>query len=364
MQKLALIFTLILSNLAFADWTENISINGDIRLRTEVIDKEETSERWRQRLRARLKLKANINEDIKATLRLATGASIGSKDNIASTNISNDSFGGNKAFNLDMAYITWKLYDQIVFEGGKVKNPLLRVGGSDLLWDGDLTPEGGHFKVNHNFGDINLFSNIVGYFIDENKEGEETSVLGGQLGLSFGDTVKIKMGGGYYAMNTEDFEPINSSTRNSLYDHDNDGGANTKEVYFNDYRVIEGFLMATVDAMGQPASFYVNVANNTEATTQRDAFLVGLRYGKAKEIGDFDINVNYRRIQKDAVFDQLNDGDFNGGVSDGEGYVFDIRYKFSKNSKFRVRYLTSDQGVSTNDDTTYNRYQVDWAFKF
>lgn len=348
---LTIIAILLTFNVAQADWTEKFSLKGDVRLRTEGIQDEDKKDRWRQRIRARLNIKADVNEDIKAILRVASGAGTG---DVTSTNSTNDNFGANKPFNLDLAYVSWKISDQLYFEGGKLKNALYRVGGSDILWDSDWTPEGGQIIYVNQMDGMKVFSNVVGYFLDESSASQETSVLGAQVGLMFGEGVKFTLGGGYYAMNTQGFNALDDNG-NSL-----DLGGN----YVNDYKVAEAFAMATFDVMDMPLSIYTNYANNTEADIERDAFLVGAQIGKTKEIGDFKIDVAYRKIKKDAVLGILNDGDFNNGNTDGEGLTTTIEYKFAKNSVMGIKYLTSDQGVSTNADTKYDRYQLDFAFKF
>ena len=60
MKLLILILTTFCIPGAFADWTESLSYKGDIRLRTEGIKEELENKRWRQRIRARLKLNAKV----------------------------------------------------------------------------------------------------------------------------------------------------------------------------------------------------------------------------------------------------------------------------------------------------------------
>ncbi len=353
-----LIATLMTAVVAQADWTEKFSLKGDIRLRTEGIDDEKASkERWRQRIRARLKVKGEVNENVKAVLRLATGAAIGDKGNLRSTNTTNDDYGGNKAINLDQAYISWKAMDGLKIEGGKLKNGMYRVGGSDLLWDGDLTPEGGQIKYKHTSDNLTVFSNIAAYFINENSGGEENTLLGGQIGITTGENVKFTLGGSYYAINAQD----------SVTFAGTGGSGNTVDgnnIYLNDYMITEAFGMATFSVMDQPLSFFVNYANNSDVDANRDAILFGAKYGQTKEIGDFRFDLTYREVRKDAIFGVLADGDFNNGSTDSEGITANIRYKFAKNSVARVIYLNSKQEVSTGADIKYNRYMLDFAFKF
>ena len=57
-----------------AGWASKMSFKGDLRLREEWIDEEgQDKERWRMRLRARLALKAEVNDTLDVHFRLASG---------------------------------------------------------------------------------------------------------------------------------------------------------------------------------------------------------------------------------------------------------------------------------------------------
>ena len=87
---------------AQSNWTDSISVKGDVRLRYEGIDEEGEEERNRGRFRARLGLTADVNENVKAVLQFATGG-----DNPVSTNQSFDDGFSRKDIGLDLAYLDW-----------------------------------------------------------------------------------------------------------------------------------------------------------------------------------------------------------------------------------------------------------------
>ena len=82
------------------DWTENISLKGDLRLRHEIIDQDYKDTRNRTRLRARLSLKGQVNDEVNVHLRLASGS-----DDPVSTNQSLDDGFSSKDINLNLAYM-------------------------------------------------------------------------------------------------------------------------------------------------------------------------------------------------------------------------------------------------------------------
>ena len=114
-------------------WAENIKWSGDLRYRHESIDDDTaTTKRDRNRIRARLKMNAKINDEWDAILRLASGSS----DSPTSTNqtlgdSSSDSFSSKEIW-LDWAYAD---YHPESMPGlnvllGKMVNPFYKVDAS------------------------------------------------------------------------------------------------------------------------------------------------------------------------------------------------------------------------------------------
>jgi hypothetical protein len=78
----------------------------------------------------------------------------------------------------------------------------------------------------------------------------------------------------------------------------------------------------------------------------------------------------YQVIEKDALFAQLIDSDFAGGVSDVEGWTLRAGYAPVKNWAINATYffdnkLNRDKANSVGQtDVDYNRLQVDFNVKF
>ncbi|MBT8092334.1 MAG: putative porin, partial [Gammaproteobacteria bacterium] len=118
-------------------WVDRIKFKGDVRLRHETIDEDGEEDRSRMRFRTRFGLSAKVTDDVKFVFQLATGG-----NNPVSTNQTFDDGFSTKDIGVDLAYVDWKINDNVTFYGGKMKNPLFKAGGVPLIWDGDLNPEG------------------------------------------------------------------------------------------------------------------------------------------------------------------------------------------------------------------------------
>jgi len=129
-------------------WLEKIKISGDLRYRYEYIDLEDKSTRSRNRIRARLMISAIVNDEWDVVFRMATGETDIIDDTIladpVSTNQTLGEFSSRKDFWLDLAYFDYhpEGIEGLSVVGGKIKNPFLVVGKNQLMWDGDLNPEG------------------------------------------------------------------------------------------------------------------------------------------------------------------------------------------------------------------------------
>ena len=130
-------------------------MNADLRYRFESIDAESIPDRLRNRVRARVGIKADINENTLLGFELASG----SDDPVSTNQTLGDNFSS-KGVNIDQAYMRFRLTGQdLDIYAGKFKNTLQRVGGNGLIWDGDLRPEG----IGVKYGRGSLFINGLGH---------------------------------------------------------------------------------------------------------------------------------------------------------------------------------------------------------
>ena len=128
-------------------WADSITFKGDLRYRYESINDDskldadkETYTRQRDRIRARLGAEAKCNDNLKAGIEFSTGQS----DPVSGNQSLGDGFG-KKEFRLNLAYFDYNFLgdnpNEVHAIAGKMKNPFITFP-DDLVWDGDLTPEG------------------------------------------------------------------------------------------------------------------------------------------------------------------------------------------------------------------------------
>ncbi len=117
-----------------------ISFSGDVRLRAEPFfggPSDESLDRARARVRARFNAIANLGEQFRAGLTLASG----DINDPTSTNQTLTGFYSRKAVALDQAFVefTPKEFKNLTVTGGKFRYPWYN---TELTWDKDLNPEG------------------------------------------------------------------------------------------------------------------------------------------------------------------------------------------------------------------------------
>ncbi len=357
------------------DWVKNLKISGDLRYRHESIDAEQSNHHWkdgrnRNRIRARLMVKAMINGDWDVVLRLATGSS-----DPVSTNQTLDEGFSTKDFRLDLAYFHWhpQAWPNLDVFGGKMKFPFYKVGKNELIWDGDLTPEG--VAANYVFDLKNnntLHLNGGAFWAEESSSSADQSLWGiqGYLKHLFEDKSYLLGGASFYS-----YGNVRSGT--TIYDSQNGFGNTTYEItsddpntlccdetklgYVSDYDLLELFAEYGSKINGMPYKIFGNYVKNTIAATDEDtAWLIGAALNKAKDPGSWQARYNYREVNADAVLGVFSDSDFIGGGTGGKGHEFGFDYQLTKRLRAGLTYFLNERG----DDNDYRRLQADLIFKF
>ena len=154
-------------------WYDDISLQGDVRLRWEGIYKNPGNDNERERFRARLSLSKPISENIELFLRFETGI-----DDPVSSNQTFGESASEKEIGIGRAYINWKVNEKLQIMGGKMKMPWFTAGGNNLLWDNDLNLEG--IFVSYEIG--STFFNGAHIIIDQNLERNDTILQSFQAG--------------------------------------------------------------------------------------------------------------------------------------------------------------------------------------
>ena len=350
------------------EWIERISFYGDFRFRFEHYDvsSDTYSDRTRDRGRFRLRLgmKAKINDEFALDVRLATGGS-----SPTSTNQSMGDGFTTKDIGVDRAVLTYtpNCLDGWTFMAGKMGNPFFRPGGSQLILDGDVTPEGVAAHYENALNDsTELFANGGGFWVVERWDADtgdnaDTSLFAGQVGLKhdLGDG-SLTWGGGYWCWHNIDGKGFVGGTQGG----NTDGGSST---YMYGYKIAQLFGQYDTKLGDVPVSIYGDYVKNTASSVSGDTgWLVGLKYNKAKAPGTWGLGYEYRELEKDCVVGALTDADpFDGGTN-GKGHKFTAQYALAKNTTLAAAYWLTDRdgdGDGKRDDN-YEKMQFDVVVKF
>ena len=312
-----------------ANWWETISVKGNFRYRHEMIKKGDSDARNRQRIRARLGIFGQVNDNTKVGIQLATGS-----DDPVSTNQTLDNSFSTKQIGIDLAYFETK-HDALpgfTLTAGKFKNPFFKPGKSELIWDGDLNPEGGALKFRKGNEDFDITLVGSGLWIEERSSDPNSFIMAGQgMARLFMNEKKssIALGGALFSYtNAEGFQPFynaDKSMGNSVVDHVINAGTSdedTVDVYANDFELIELFAEVTHKFASTPVTIMADYVQNTSADSLETGWLLGLRVGKTKKPGSWAFHYNYRQVEKDAVLGAFTDSDFSGGGTDAKGHEF------------------------------------------
>ena len=371
-----MVVLLALSASATAQEQDNVEprleFKGDLRYRVEMIWNGDADLRYRHRLRARPAVHARVTDDLDAVVGLGTGGG----DDPRSNNQSLDNGYSSKPIWLDLGYLSFHPagVPSLNLLAGKMKNPLVRVGKTELLWDPDLNPEGVAMQLAHEvpLGDnaFEPFVNAGSFIVEERKDDDDTWQLASQAGVKLSLGAIDVLGGGRYVdllhvqnmpLVYEADDGLGNSTRNRV---DEDG--NPYLAYRNDYRITGGFLEVGGEAGDLPWAVFGDVALNLAVDDDNLGWLAGALLGAGKKKGEFKIRYIYREVQSDAVYALFTDSDFNGGDTDGKGHELNLSYALHDQVALAATQFYNQAPISgpSKDLVDYHRTQLDVKMKF
>lgn len=355
-------------------WAAKTQLKGDVRFRQETVKIDGTpnnggKDKDRQRIRARLGAYTEINSQVDTGIRIATGNS----EDARSTNQDLDSYFNKKSLWLDLGYIDYHP-DQIKnlhVIGGKMLQPWVSMG--DVIWDSDVNPEGLAVTYKYPLGtSAELFGSLGNYTLKDNVNGEgvqfrnDLRMTAGQLGSRFSltDNLKVTLGGSVYAFqNDQDSRCPTAGSTQCLTPAETI--ANTAAGNASEYRLYEGFSQVDIGGLAVPLSFYGQYVKNNEAT-QKDQDTAWLLGAKSKVFG-FNLDYNYRDVQRYAVVGAFTDSDFAGGFTGARGHKFKVGYDIDKNFAIGATYFLTKADYASAPgyrDANANTLQLDAEAKF
>ncbi len=385
-------------------WLEMVQPFGDLRFRDEGFYADHLIARNRFRFRARVGLNVNPSDEIGATFRLVSG----DPGDPISANQSLQALFNKKPVNFDQAYLTFRPGKTFHLEpgmftivAGKFGINTFRV--SEMVWDDDLTPEGGSESVTfveNRDGFLRLLkASAYQWVIDEFSNSGDPNMVGGQIvsDMAFTDTAKLTLAFADY-----DYENLNKAARKFLEKSSgsfNSSLANSNRLsHFGDGKV-SGFKSdfniinpnAEFNVTGLPgigsAGVFADMAYNTQAEGRNLAFAVGAGIGKAgkdwyhdslKNQWDWGLSYTFEWVEQDAVFspfamsdlDYVQAGATQKGASNLWGHIVRIDYLLLPNFQLTAKALIvnvldrESSNAKLVGNPTLVRTQLDAVVKF
>ncbi|MBN1279158.1 MAG: putative porin [Chlorobiaceae bacterium] len=356
MKKVALLVGLAAAigynNAEAVDW----NWKGDIRYRYEskLVDKESSDNdhsRDRHRMRVRFGVYPWITEELSAGLQLSTGAG----DPVSRNETLGDEFITDDIM-LNEAYID---YHPMFLNGdvnvilGKRDIAKTLIVTKDLVWDSDITLEGGTLQYGKDAGgkEKEGVNAIAGWYsVKEGSAEQDPYFIAGQL--AYGGEISdlgYKAGVAYYDF--AHFDELGEGDR--------------------DFNIVEIFASVGGSITEKlPWKVYGQYAFNTAEAAdwsdidddKRDAYLIGLKIGNAKNPGQWAVSGEYVSIEEDAVT-YLTDSDRNNGSStDLEGFKLNATYHLVQNMTLGATYMNFSP--IDDDSITNHLLQADVVVKF
>ena len=372
-----------------AEWHERIKVGGDIRCRGEVIDRESDAEApvialvsdgrdARARIRARLRVTGEAGERWRIGLGLVTGS-----DDPVSTDETLSGGFSKKGIALDLAYLEFRpgAVAGLRCVAGKMNLPFEVAGGTELMWDEDLTPEG--LAINYRRGaseGIGIFLNGAGFEIRDTSPDEigEAWMLGAQAGVDIRAPrgIGITAAAGYYNYEGAYGEP-GFHEANEFYGNSSRLWRGTKEIggrpyavsylgYAHDYNIVEALAVVELSPRDRfDIAVFGTYLSNIRTGERNTAYLAGGSVSRGRDRGAMRLSASYRDVESDAVIGAFADSDFLGGGTNGSGWELGCALGAAKGIDLGATwFLNTKRHTGDGGETEYERLQVDVRARF
>lgn len=384
------------------DWVTALKINGDFRGRFEGFyagnPAFEDRARWRYRLR--LGFTANLRDNLELGFRLASG----NGDPISSNQTFDDN-ASKKPLAIDLAYLKWLALNSPGVAGvlsvGKIENPFVF---SDLVFDGDYTPEGAGEQFSFTLSDAQLLKVNAGQFVlDElGNSGRDPYLFGGQVRLESIWSPKLNTSLGASILTITSPESLTSSAVPDI----NRGNLRKTKESADGRNVtlgapVHGYTTFVADAAITyyldhvpyhtgvfPVRLFGDYLRNFAADSANTGYQVGIQFGKAGRRKTWEASYRWKVLEGDAWWEELTDSDFGSYYQSGltpppppagrsadsgyfagtntRGHVAKVGYSPFDSLQLNVIWFQTEliQEQPPDSDSDMNRVQVEAIVKF
>ena len=387
------------------DWVTQLRLYGDVRGRYEIFrtpnDSEGTGANNKPRDRFRYRLRtgatATMLDNFEAGFRLTSSEASGTfgGDPISGNTTMQDN-GSKKFIYIDLAYGKWTPIKSgpWLLSGtiGKMENPFVV---SDMVFDGDYTPEGAAIQGGYTFDDVHSFKWAGTYFqLDEINQGAAASddpfLWGAQGRWDAKWSPKLASTVGAAFMVLADKENLgNGSVPNVNVGNTRDAAGNLTEDFAP--VILDAALTYTADKFPLstgpfPIRVGAELMHNTRADEEENGWWGGIFLGKAGKKGTWELSYRYKYLESDAWYEEFVDSDFgayravglgNAGVGNGyragtglkghvTKFVYSVSDSFTIGATWFFTSLIDEPSVAApgDSDSTQHRVQIDAIWKF
>lgn len=361
-------------------WIQMIKLKGDLRLRYQADERESDNNlRNRARYRLRLGVYADPFKDLSVGLRLASG-----EDSISTS--TNETLGDNFMKDdvwIDLAYAEYHPSDDFKLIGGKFVSKPYLWRTTDLLWDGDINPEGFSVHVGRSVTNtVDVFANAGTWFLDEisSQSTHQTDpfihYLQAGAKITMDEIYSAKAAAVYYGFNN-----VQNRTLDQKYDlsnsslplldsyaakaNDFDSIGASVELALTNMEEYEPKLPWGIDRyMAVFGDYIKNISNDADNDT---GWMVGAKIGH-KKVGKpstWQMKYMYGQLEENAWPDGYADSDRYGGDSNIRGHEIVWEYALRNNVIIGLDYYKVDrldrELVASDEEQLF---QADLLIKF
>ena len=333
----AILASVILGSMSVASAAE-VNWSGDFGYRNDSLEVGNTNSD-RDRFRAGLVAKADVNDKTKVVVGVRTGSAKSSWNDMAG--------GSLKAIDLNLAYVEYAAAKNLKVTLGKMNQPWVMEG---LMFDGDIKPEGlavalkndsglsaSAFKLKLSEGGVDKDSTLVGLQVGGKKDVAGVAVAAHAALLK----QEVHSAGLCVVLLSAPSLPVCSS------------------VFKHDQLVLTA--SATKEVAGVPVKLFVQQLKNDEAKNNDTALAYGVRLGNVKKAGDWEVSLMKQDAEANALSAVWTDSDFGGEAALHDGTALRAAYGLADGWAVRGSYFDVEVGAAKVD---YKRFMVDLVYTF
>lgn len=332
-------------------WLSHIKLKGDLRLRYEYNDnsaRENAAGHNIDRHRGRYRYRLGIITTPMAHLEVGAGVASGGDD----PRSTNQTFGNDfssKSIRIDYAYAQYAFTDRLEAVAGKFRFGDYLWAPTDLIWDGDINPEGAsaHYSVDEAMG--STFANagvwVLGEFSDNDSDPYLYYVQGGQ-NFTRGDLF-ASIAGTYYG--------YENTAQPGTFNPDYSAGTNTTD----QFSVVDVNGQIGTRFTGGKASLIGEYVRNVDSSVDDEdtGYAVGAKAG----YGKWSFKYLYGDLDTNVVPDTFPDSDRMGGATDMKGHEVAGSYALTDAVELGLDYYNTGRKSVDIDEQLL---QADVVFKF